>query len=94
MAYTVDSTDHHTGAGTEQRDETMSVFDRVRAKAEEIFGRATEVYGESHGDAAAEAAGEARRLEGEADEEREREAHREAEHRRQHPDDDGLAGAR
>ncbi len=68
----------------------MSVFDKAKAKAEELFGRATEVYGESHGDAAAEVAGEARRLEGEADEEA---AERAARHRR-HPDDDGLAGAR
>lgn len=68
----------------------MSVFDRAKAKAEELLGRATEVYGESHGDAAAETAGEARRLEGEAEEERE---DAEEQHRR-HPDDDGLAGAR
>ena len=45
----------------------MSLFDKAKAKAEELVGRATEVYGESHGDAAAEAAGEARRLEGEAE---------------------------
>ncbi|KQS58443.1 hypothetical protein ASG36_10240 [Geodermatophilus sp. Leaf369] len=69
----------------------MSVFDRAKAKAEELLGRATEVYGESHGDAAAEAAGEARRLEGEAEEEA-LEAREAAE--RRHPDDDGLAGAR
>ena len=48
----------------------MSIFDKAKAKAEEIAGRVEEVYGESHGDAAATAAGEARRLEGEADEER------------------------
>lgn len=70
----------------------MSVFDRAKAKAEELLGRATEVYGESHGDAAAEAAGEARRLEGEAEEEalqrEERTGHD------GHRDDDGLAGAR
>lgn len=66
----------------------MSVFDRAKAKAEELLGRATEVYGKSHGDAAAETAGEARRLEGEAEEEAlDRE-------NRRHPDDDGLAGAR
>lgn len=68
----------------------MSVFDRAKAKAEELLGRATEVYGESHGDAAAKVAGEARRLEGEAEEEA---AEREERDRR-HPDDDGLAGAR
>lgn len=69
----------------------MSVFDKVRAKAEELLGRATEVYGESHGDAAAEAAGEARRLEGEAEEES---LDRQERGQHQHPDDDGLAGAR
>ena len=66
----------------------MSVFDRAKAKAEELLGRAEQVYGESHGDAAATLDGEARRLEGEAEEER---AARAA-----HPDrrdDDGLAGA-
>ena len=68
----------------------MSVFDRAKAKAEELLGRATEVYGESHGDAAAEVAGEARRLEGEAEEE----AADRAGPQRRHPDDDGLAGAR
>ena len=67
----------------------MSVFDKAKAKAEELVGRATEVYGESHGDAAAEAAGEARRLEGEAEEE----AIEAREHGRA-PDDDGLAGTR
>ncbi|KQS66684.1 hypothetical protein [Modestobacter sp. Leaf380] len=71
----------------------MSVFDKAKAKAEELLGRATEVYGESHGDAAAEVAGEARRLEGEAEEEAlERAEGRESGHR--DPDDDGLAGAR
>lgn len=66
----------------------MSVFDRAKAKLEELLGRATEVYGESHGDAAAEVGGEARRLEGEAEEEAA------AQHRRHRDDDDGLAGAR
>jgi len=66
----------------------MSVFDKAKAKAEELLGRAEQVYGESHGDAAATLDGEARRLEGEADEER---AEGEARHDRR--DDDGLAGA-
>jgi uncharacterized protein YjbJ (UPF0337 family) len=61
----------------------MSVFDKVKAKAEELLGRAEQVYGESHGDAAATAAGEAHLMEAEAEEE--------AATRR---DDDGLAGAR
>ncbi|MEU2349631.1 hypothetical protein [Modestobacter sp. NPDC049651] len=62
------------------------LFDKARAKAEELLGRAEEVYGESHGDAAAEAAGEARRLEGEAEEER---AAAEEAARRQHGGDGG-----
>ena len=65
----------------------MSIFDKVKAKAEELLGRAEEVYGESHGDAAATVAGEAHVLEAEAEEE----AAARPENRR---DDDGLAGAR
>jgi uncharacterized protein YjbJ (UPF0337 family) len=65
----------------------MSIFDKAKAKAEELLGRAEQVYGESHGDAAATVAGEAHVLEAEAEEaELEREEHR--------TDDDGLAGAR
>jgi uncharacterized protein YjbJ (UPF0337 family) len=62
----------------------MSVWGRAKAKVEELFGRAEEVYGEAHGDAAAEIGGEARRLEGEAEED--------ALDRDERPDDDGLAG--
>jgi uncharacterized protein YjbJ (UPF0337 family) len=62
----------------------MSVWDRARAKVEEFFGRAEEVYGQAHGDAAAEVAGEAHRLEAEAEE-----AELERDERR---DDDGLTG--
>jgi hypothetical protein len=65
----------------------MSLFGKAKAKAEELLGRAEQVYGESHGDAAATLDGEARRLEAEADEEQ-------AGGERRHPDDDGLAGAR
>ena len=65
----------------------MSIWGRAKTKAEELLGRAEEVYGQSHGDAAATAAGEAHRLEAEAEEE----ALEENEGRR---DDDGLAGAR
>jgi uncharacterized protein YjbJ (UPF0337 family) len=65
----------------------MSIFDKVKAKAEELLGRAERVYGESHGDAAATVAGEAHELEAEAEEE----AAERQEHRR---DDDGFAGAR
>jgi uncharacterized protein YjbJ (UPF0337 family) len=64
----------------------MSIFDKVRAKAEELLGRAEQVYGESHGDAAATTAGEAHVLEAEAEEE-------ELE-QREHPGDEGTAGAR
>jgi uncharacterized protein YjbJ (UPF0337 family) len=65
----------------------MSIFDKVKAKAEELLGRAEQVYGESHGDAAATVAGEAHVMEAEADEEQ-----REQEERRR--DGDGLTGAR
>jgi uncharacterized protein YjbJ (UPF0337 family) len=65
----------------------MSIFDKVKAKAEELLGRAEQVYGESHGDAAATVAGEAHVLEAEAEEEA-------ATRAQQHRDDDGLAGAR
>jgi hypothetical protein len=70
----------------------MSVFGKAKAKAEQLFGRAEQLYGESHGDAAATLDGEAHRLEAEADEERAEEARTE---RRPHRpnDDDGLAGA-
>ena len=64
----------------------MSLFDKAKAKAEELLGHAEEVYGQSHGDAAATLDGEARRLEGEAGEEQLEGTHR--------PDEDGLAGAR
>ena len=67
----------------------MGVFDRAKARVQELFGRAEEVYGQAHGDPAATVAGEANRLEAEAEEaELERGPDRD-EHRR---DDDGLAG--
>ena len=47
----------------------MSVLGRARAKWDELWGRAEQVYGESHGDSAAEVHGEAVRIEGEAAEE-------------------------
>ena len=65
----------------------MSIFDKAKAKAEELLGRAEQVYGESHGDAAATVAGEAHVLEAEAEED-------ELERQDRHPGDDGLAGAR
>jgi uncharacterized protein YjbJ (UPF0337 family) len=64
----------------------MSIWDRVKTKAEELLGRAEQVYGESHGDAAATVAGEAHVLEAEAEEDAERTSG--------HRDDDGLAGSR
>jgi hypothetical protein len=65
----------------------MSIFERVKVKAQELLGRAEQVYGESHGDPAATAAGEANVIEAEAEEEQ---LEREDDRR----DDDGLAGAR
>jgi uncharacterized protein YjbJ (UPF0337 family) len=67
----------------------MSIFDKVRAKAEELLGRAEQVYGESHGDAAATAAGEAHVLEAEAEEEA-----LERGERGGHRPDDGGTGTR
>jgi uncharacterized protein YjbJ (UPF0337 family) len=65
----------------------MSIFDKVKAKAEELLGRAEQVYGESHGDAAATVAGEAHVMEAEAEEEQlDRDTHGH--------DDGGLTGAR
>ena len=70
----------------------MSLFDKAKAKADQLLGRAEELYGQSHGDAAATVGGEARRIEGEVEEET---AGREeaAEEARRHGDD-GLAGSR
>jgi hypothetical protein len=65
----------------------MSIWEKAKTKAEELLGRAEQVYGESHGDAAATVAGEAHIMEAEAEEEA-------AERPTGHPDDDGLAGAR
>jgi uncharacterized protein YjbJ (UPF0337 family) len=54
----------------------MSIWGRARAKAEELLGRAEQVYGESHGDAAATVAGEAHVMEAEAEEDAERDQER------------------
>ena len=64
----------------------MGFFEKVKVKAEELLGRAEQVYGDSHGDAAATVAGEAHLLEAEAEED---ELERE-----EHPRDDGVTGAR
>ena len=37
----------------------MSIWGKAKAKVEELYGRAEELYGETHGDAAAEVRGEA-----------------------------------
>ncbi|MGZ4508154.1 MAG: hypothetical protein ACXVX8_13170 [Blastococcus sp.] len=63
----------------------MSIWDKAKTKAEELLGRAEQVYGESHGDAAATVAGEAHVMEAEAEEEAERTT--------EHRDDEGLAGS-
>jgi hypothetical protein len=65
----------------------MGIWGKLKVKAEELFGRAEQVYGQSHGDAAATVAGEAHLIEAEAEE-----AALERETRKN--DDDGLAGAR
>jgi hypothetical protein len=65
----------------------MSIWGKLKVKAEELLGRAEQVYGESHGDAAATVAGEAHLAEAEAEESAlERETRR--------PDDDGSTGTR
>ena len=46
----------------------MSIWGRAKAKVEELYGRAEEIYGESHGDAAAEIRGEAHVIEAESEE--------------------------
>ena len=68
----------------------MSIFDKVKVKAQELLGRAEQVYGESHGDAAATVAGEADEREAEAEEEELERHEHDGGHRR---DDDGLAAA-
>ena len=65
----------------------MSIWGKTKAKADELIGRAEEVYGEAHGDAAAQVAGEARRLEGEAEEE----AAERGTGQHPSPDDDGAS---
>ena len=73
----------------------MSIFDKVKAKAEELLGRAEQVYGESHGDAAATVAGEAHVMEAHAlEDEAEAEASEGRERGGHRTDDDGLAGSR
>ncbi len=67
----------------------MSVWGRARAKWDELWGRAEQLYGETHGDTAAEVHGEAVRTEGEAAEElEEREEQLRSAHR---PEDEKRA---
>jgi uncharacterized protein YjbJ (UPF0337 family) len=65
----------------------MSIWGKLKVKAEELLGRAEQVYGESHGDAAAKVAGEAHLAEAEAEEEA-------LERGPRGTDDDGRTGAR
>jgi uncharacterized protein YjbJ (UPF0337 family) len=46
----------------------MGIWGRAKAKIEELYGRAEELYGETHGDAAAEVRGEAHLIDAEVDE--------------------------
>ena len=72
----------------------MSIWDRAKARVEELVGRAEEVYGESHGDAAAQLHGEAHRLEGEAEEAALREEGALDDEAVRHDPDDGAAPVR
>ncbi|WP_104525699.1 hypothetical protein [Blastococcus atacamensis] len=65
----------------------MTIFDKAKAKAEELLGRAEELYGQSHGDAAATVAGEAHVQKAEAEEET-------LAHGEHLPGEDGTAAAR
>ena len=70
----------------------MSIWGKAKAKAEELLGRAEQVYGESHGDAAATVAGEAHVMEAEAEEDA-REARKHPDRPQRRTDDDGLSGS-
>jgi uncharacterized protein YjbJ (UPF0337 family) len=73
----------------------MSIWDKAKAKAEELLGRAEQVYGQSHGDAAATVAGEAHVMEAQAlEDQAEHEASEGRERGGRPTDDDGLAGSR
>jgi uncharacterized protein YjbJ (UPF0337 family) len=58
----------------------MSIWGRAKAKVEELYGRAEELYGETHGDAAAEVRGEAHIIDAETEEGENAEAAAEEEH--------------
>jgi uncharacterized protein YjbJ (UPF0337 family) len=46
----------------------MSAWDKVKARWDQLLGRAEELYGETHGDAAAEIHGEALQIEADVEE--------------------------
>jgi uncharacterized protein YjbJ (UPF0337 family) len=70
----------------------MSIWDKAKAKVEELYGRVEEIYGESHGDAAAEVRGEAHVVEAEADEGHDRDAAAEEERLGNGPAEQRTAG--
>jgi uncharacterized protein YjbJ (UPF0337 family) len=78
----------------------MSIWDKAKAKVEQLYGRAEELYGETHGDAAAEVRGEAHLIDAEVEEGDDSEAAVEEEHlghgpaARQLDGTDGDAGPR
>jgi uncharacterized protein YjbJ (UPF0337 family) len=71
----------------------MSIWDKAKAKFEQLYGRAEEIYGESHGDAAAEVRGEAHLVEAEAEEGDDQEAAAEEEHLGNGPAEQRITGA-
>jgi uncharacterized protein YjbJ (UPF0337 family) len=70
----------------------MSIFGRAKAKLEELYGRAEELYGESHGDAAAEVRGSAHQIEAETEEGHDAEAAAEEEELGHGPASQRLTG--
>jgi uncharacterized protein YjbJ (UPF0337 family) len=70
----------------------MSIWDKAKAKAEQLYGRAEEIYGESHGDAAAEVRGEAHLVEAESEEGDDRAAAVEEEHLGNGPAEQRITG--
>jgi uncharacterized protein YjbJ (UPF0337 family) len=79
----------------------MSIWGRAKAKIEQLYGRAEELYGETHGDAAAEVRGEAHLIDAEAEEGDDADAAAEEEHlghgpaaRQLDDTDDGVSGGR
>ena len=71
----------------------MSIWGRAKAKVEELYGRAEEIYGESHGDAAAEVRGEAHVIDAEVEEGDDRAAAAEEQRLGNGPASERLEGA-